>query len=177
MPDGSFHLTRDGVPNAYQALSSSVEVPERHAPAVRLRGEVDRCSVLVGFLDRDNAHWVGHVAVGPGVVDDLFVFAPGEPSVTLVLANGERPEPAGVRLDQISVELLPPGPSGEPASDMSHQGWNVGYSLVGEVVAVGEGIDDLRPGDLVSVRRRRVRQPRRIRLRPSPARMPGPLGD
>ncbi len=127
-PGGSFHLTRYAVPNAYQALASPVEVPEGHAPAVKAPGRSGTaCSVLVGFLDRDNAHWVGHVAIGPGVVDDLFIFPPGEPSVTLVLANGEEPKPAPVRLDEISVELLPPGPSGEPASDMSHQGWNVGY--------------------------------------------------
>jgi NADPH:quinone reductase-like Zn-dependent oxidoreductase len=46
--------------------------------------------------------------------------------------------------------MLPPGPDGGPAGDMDHQGWNVGYSAAGEVVAVGEGVDDLRPGDLVA---------------------------
>jgi predicted dehydrogenase/threonine dehydrogenase-like Zn-dependent dehydrogenase len=37
-----------------------------------------------------------------------------------------------------------------PATDLDDQGWNVGYSLSGEVVAVGEGVTDLGPGDLVA---------------------------
>ncbi|MGH9143731.1 MAG: bi-domain-containing oxidoreductase, partial [Vicinamibacterales bacterium] len=35
-------------------------------------------------------------------------------------------------------------------SDMSAQGWAIGYSVAGEVVAVGEGIADLAAGDLVA---------------------------
>ncbi|MEP7309728.1 MAG: bi-domain-containing oxidoreductase [Acidobacteriota bacterium] len=36
------------------------------------------------------------------------------------------------------------------ASDLNAQGWAVGYSLAGEVVAVGDGVNDLAAGDLVS---------------------------
>jgi len=36
------------------------------------------------------------------------------------------------------------------ASDMSAQGWAIGYSLAGDVVAVGEGIHDLAAGDRVA---------------------------
>jgi predicted dehydrogenase/threonine dehydrogenase-like Zn-dependent dehydrogenase len=149
-PGGSLLLTRDTVPNAYQALSEPTEVPDGYAPAVRVRGEVEGCAVLVGLLDRDRANWVGHVVVGPGSVDDRFVFPTGEPSVTLVLANTDRSGRGMVRLDEITLELLPPAADGGPASDMDHQGWNVGYSLSGEVVAVGTGVDDIRPGDLVA---------------------------
>ena len=35
-------------------------------------------------------------------------------------------------------------------SELSSQGWNVGYSAAGEVIATGEGITDLAPGDLVA---------------------------
>jgi predicted dehydrogenase/threonine dehydrogenase-like Zn-dependent dehydrogenase len=143
-------VSRDASPNAYQALSSPVEVPAGHAPAARIRGEVDHCPVLVGLLDQDQAKWVGHVSVGPGSVDDRFVFPPGEARVTLVLANGDRGEAGDLRLEELSLDMLPPGPDGGPAGDMDHQGWNVGYSAAGEVVAVGEGVDDLRPGDLVA---------------------------
>jgi predicted dehydrogenase/threonine dehydrogenase-like Zn-dependent dehydrogenase len=148
--DGSLLVTRDGVPNAYQALSTPVEVPAGHAPAARIRGKIDKSPVLVGLLDRDGAHWVGHVMVGPGSVDDRFVFPPGEPRVTLVLANGDRPDGGAVHLDELSLEMMPPGLEGDPASDMDQLGWNVGYSLAGEVVAVGEGVDDIRPGDWVA---------------------------
>jgi predicted dehydrogenase/threonine dehydrogenase-like Zn-dependent dehydrogenase len=36
------------------------------------------------------------------------------------------------------------------ASDLNDRGWNVGYSVAGEVVAVGAGIADLAVGDLVA---------------------------
>jgi predicted dehydrogenase/threonine dehydrogenase-like Zn-dependent dehydrogenase len=37
-----------------------------------------------------------------------------------------------------------------PASDMSAQGWAIGYAIAGEVVAAGEGIHDLAAGDRVA---------------------------
>jgi predicted dehydrogenase/threonine dehydrogenase-like Zn-dependent dehydrogenase len=37
-----------------------------------------------------------------------------------------------------------------PRSDLDDQGWNVGYSAAGEVVAVGDGVTDLAAGDLVA---------------------------
>src|SRR3954469_3596980 len=36
------------------------------------------------------------------------------------------------------------------ASDLNAQGWSIGYSVAGEVVEVGDGVDDLRPGDVVA---------------------------
>ncbi len=39
---------------------------------------------------------------------------------------------------------------GLPASELDTQGWGVGYSAAGEVVAVGAGITDLAPGDRVA---------------------------
>lgn len=44
-----------------------------------------------------------------------------------------------------SSELPPTSPD-----EMGQQGWGVGYSLAGEVIEVGEGIHDLRPGDKVA---------------------------
>ena len=35
-------------------------------------------------------------------------------------------------------------------SDLNALGWGIGYSAAGEIVAVGEGVDDLRPGDVVA---------------------------
>ena len=37
-----------------------------------------------------------------------------------------------------------------PASDLDAQGWAIGYSVAGEVVAVGDGVTDLAAGDLVA---------------------------
>ena len=42
------------------------------------------------------------------------------------------------------------GAAAPAVSDRNAQGWAIGYSVAGEVVAVGEGIADLSPGDLVA---------------------------
>jgi predicted dehydrogenase/threonine dehydrogenase-like Zn-dependent dehydrogenase len=46
-----------------------------------------------------------------------------------------------------TVGVLAPSPA---ASDLNAQGWAIGYSVAGEVVAVGDGIHDLAAGDLVA---------------------------
>jgi predicted dehydrogenase/threonine dehydrogenase-like Zn-dependent dehydrogenase len=42
------------------------------------------------------------------------------------------------------------GGSAPPVSDLHAQGWAVGYSVAGEVTAVGTGVSDLAAGDLVA---------------------------
>lgn len=51
-----------------------------------------------------------------------------------------------------TVEPAPDGAAAEGSSrsELEDQGWSAGYSAAGEVVAVGEGITDLGPGDLVA---------------------------
>ena len=71
------------------------------------------------------------------------------------------PQKAARRLSQIAEHRLsrarhavPGGGAGAaadpPASDLNAQGWWIGYSVAGEVVAVGEGVTDLAAGDLVA---------------------------
>jgi predicted dehydrogenase/threonine dehydrogenase-like Zn-dependent dehydrogenase len=70
------------------------------------------------------------------------------------------PHKAARRLSQIAEQRLSrvrqeaPGAgdaSAEPtASDLNAQGWGIGYSVAGEVVAVGDGVADLAAGDLVA---------------------------
>ena len=70
------------------------------------------------------------------------------------------PRKAARRLSQIAERRLlrsravpASGTAGGPAptiSDRNAQGWAIGYSVAGEVVAVGEGITDLAAGDLVA---------------------------
>ena len=70
------------------------------------------------------------------------------------------PRKAARRLSQIAErrfsrlrEASVPGTAAASApatSDRNAQGWAIGYSVAGEVVAVGEGITDLAAGDLVA---------------------------
>src|SRR5690349_19281906 len=68
------------------------------------------------------------------------------------------PRKAVARVKQIArrqaKKILPdvaqPNIGGQAVSELDAQGWTIGYSAAGEVVAVGEGISDLVPGDLVA---------------------------
>src|SRR5262245_3242167 len=51
---------------------------------------------------------------------------------------------------QSSVTAATPTAAAAATSDVNAQGWAIGYSVAGEVVAVGEGITDLAAGDLVA---------------------------
>jgi predicted dehydrogenase/threonine dehydrogenase-like Zn-dependent dehydrogenase len=53
------------------------------------------------------------------------------------------------RLRQTSAAAVAAG-SAPAISDVNAQGWAIGYSVAGEVVSVGEGVDDLAAGDFVS---------------------------
>ena len=48
------------------------------------------------------------------------------------------------------MTLAPPSADGLPHSELDDQGWNIGYSAAGEVIAAGEGVTDLAAGDLVA---------------------------
>ena len=54
------------------------------------------------------------------------------------------------RARQTAVAGVGAAPSVPVASDLNAQGWGIGYSAAGEVVAVGEGIHDLAAGDMVA---------------------------
>src|SRR3954471_5870541 len=63
------------------------------------------------------------------------------------------PRKAARRLSQIAERRLSPArqadsgsadvPAAAPASDLHAQGWGIGYSVAGEVIAVGDGVADL----------------------------------
>jgi predicted dehydrogenase/threonine dehydrogenase-like Zn-dependent dehydrogenase len=55
-----------------------------------------------------------------------------------------------VRPAPVAVSASPDAPAAPVASDLHAQGWGIGYSVAGEVVDVGDGVDDLRPGDIVA---------------------------
>jgi len=54
------------------------------------------------------------------------------------------------RARQSAVTSVGAAPAVPVASDLNAQGWGIGYSAAGEVVAVGEGIHDLAVGDQVA---------------------------
>lgn len=148
---GSLRLTTDGVPAGYQALSAPVAVPAGHVPVLEVTGTLDRGTVVLGLLDEARQSWVGSAVLGAGDIDERLVYDPrGTGAVTAVIANNGGDAGARLELKAARLEVMPPATDGLPHSELEQQGWNVGYSVAGEVVAVGEGVTDFVPGDLVA---------------------------
>jgi len=147
---GAVEVVTDADTGAYQVMSQALAVPEGHVPVLEFSGVAAGGRASIGLLDAARAGWLGTAMVGPGPFEERLVWDPkGSAEVTVVLANAGD---AGVRvtLDRARVEVVPADGDTGALDELDQQGWNVGYSLAGEVVAVGAGVTDLAPGDRVA---------------------------
>lgn len=149
---GKLKLVTDASPGSYQALTQTIRVPAGHSLELRLEGELVDAPLGLGLLNHDRSAWITQLTLEPGPIKDNFWFdiPTGSPEVTVVICNAGAERAATLTLAKAEIAANPPDASGLPASEMSQQGWNVGYSAAGEVVAVGEGIKDLAIGDWVA---------------------------
>jgi predicted dehydrogenase len=148
---GTTIIETDDSEASYQACSSAIEIPQHHALVVHLRGKVDKGAIAVGLLNHDQSAWLGTYRLEEGDLDETLHFDPaGSSQVTLMITNAGSRLANRVTIATSTATLVPPDGSGLPVSEMGHQGWNVGYSVAGEVIAVGEGVTDFAIGDQVS---------------------------
>lgn len=135
----------------YQAMSPKIPVEAGMVPVVQVKGNILEGAVSIGLLNESEDSWLGSRHYNEGLFEDTLVFDPSSSnSVTVVIANAGLRRTSRVRLDDVNVLMSPPTEDGLPLSELDHQGWNVGYSAAGEVVAVGNGITDVKPGDFVA---------------------------
>jgi len=135
----------------YQIVSQAMAVDAGHVPVVRVAGRVESGAIAIGLLNAARDAWLGSRTYEPGPFEDTLVFDPrGSGEVTIVVSNAAAPAPSRATLASVDVGTAPHSIGGLPPNELDAQGWAVGYSAAGEVVAVGEGITDLAPGDLVA---------------------------
>ena len=144
-------VTTDDSAGSYQVLSQPIAVTPGRVPVVHVRGRVEDGPVAIGLLDDTRAAWLGIRAYPPGEFADRLIFDPtGSSEITIVVAAAGAGRACTMALDEVSVVMAPPLVDGLPQSELDQQGWNVGYSAAGVVLAVGDDITDLRPGDRVA---------------------------
>jgi len=148
---GTLQLVSGGDPGHYQAASQSMDVPEPgYLVEVKMKGRIDQGSLMLGLLNEDKSGWLGMVPLS-GALDEVRHFDPGASrAVTLMLTN---PSDAGENrmvLDMAEISMVPAVTAGVPTTEMTDQGWNVGYSVAGEVIAVGEDVTRFVVGDRVA---------------------------
>lgn len=150
--NGGLEITTDESDALYQAISQPIEVLQNCVPAVRLRGAVHEGRVDIGLLNDSGDRWLVSRTFGTGPIDDELSPTDMRESktVAVVVANSGGGTSARLSLVHVDVIMNDPTTMGERQSDLADQGWNLGYSLSGEVVAVGTGVGDLVPGDWVA---------------------------
>src|SRR5215831_6274088 len=149
--DGVVTLVTDVTPGGYQMMTQAISVPSEQVPVVTVRGRVEQGAIAIGLLNHSRDKWLGIRRYDAGPFEDTLVVDPADSSsVTLVVTTAGSASPSRVVLSSVDVGMAPPEIGGLPASELDTQGWAIGYSAAGEVVAVGEGINDLAPGDLVA---------------------------
>src|SRR5581483_2100324 len=148
--DGVVSLVTDETPAGYQLTSQPIAIAADQVPVVQIEGRVDTGAVAIGLLNAARDSWLGTRTYESGPFEDTLVFDPrGSQEVTLVVSAAGVPG-SRVTLSKVEAGTAPQSIGGVPPNEMDAQGWAVGYSAAGEVVAVGDGIPDLAPGDLVA---------------------------
>ncbi len=144
-------LTTDDSQASYQVMSQPIGIPDGYVPILTIQGHIHQGAINVGFLNDQRDAWLGSRTYQEGSLDDSLIVKVGDSKqVTLVLANVAGHSSSRLSLHHIEIEMVPPTENGLPRSELDDQGWNIGYSAAGEVLAVGEDITDLVPGDLVA---------------------------
>jgi predicted dehydrogenase/threonine dehydrogenase-like Zn-dependent dehydrogenase len=149
--DNGFSLRTDDSEYGYQAISSAIPVTAGLTPIIEIEGHVESGVVSIGVLDGTKTRWLGNRNFEQGSFQDRLIFNPGDSTeIVLVVANAGAKRQSVLNMTAINVVMAAPEVNGLPQSELDDQGWNVGYSLSGEVIALGAGITDLAVGDRVA---------------------------
>jgi predicted dehydrogenase/threonine dehydrogenase-like Zn-dependent dehydrogenase len=148
---GYMTLVTDTTPAGYQLMSQAFAVPADQVALVRVRGIVKDGQIAIGLLNDARDRWLLTRTYDSGSFEDQLVCEPGtSPQITVVVTTANTGKPVEVSLEPVEVALAPPTVGGLPHTELNDTGWNVGYSVSGSVVEVGEGVTDLAPGDFVA---------------------------
>lgn len=148
---GLITLETDASPGGYQMMTQAIAVPAGEVPVVRVNGRVETGAIAIGLLNASRDTWLGTRTYESGPFEDTLVFdSAGSSEITVVVSTAGAPSPSRVTLSAVEVGTAPQAIGGLPLNELDTQGWAVGYSAAGEVVAVGEGVTDIAVGDLVS---------------------------
>jgi predicted dehydrogenase/NADPH:quinone reductase-like Zn-dependent oxidoreductase len=149
--DSGFRLRTDDSEYGHQAISSPISVTSGLTPFIEIKGNVESGAVSIGVLDGTKTRWLFNRNFGQGSIHDDLIFDPVDSTeIVLVVSNAGIKRQAMLNITAINVVMVAPEANGLPYSELDDQGWNVGYSLAGEIVALGAGITDLAVGDMVA---------------------------
>jgi predicted dehydrogenase len=145
-------LSTDNSPASYQAVAQPIAVPKGYSAELDFTGTLSGAVIGVGILDGARSRWLSQTTIEEGSFAEKLHFNVPEDvdAICPVIFNANAGVEARLDLTDVALSLNPPSESGLPANEMDQQGWGVGYSVAGEVVAVGPGVDGFSVGDFVA---------------------------
>ena len=147
-------ITGKGSPGQYQAMSGAIHVPDGGYLKINIRAEVLSGGFDLGILSGDRARWLRVMRLDDSTAESIVVDPEKNSHVWLVLSLGDTPtsdgEPARIEIASLTIEALAREAYVPTRNEMNDIGWNVGYSAAGRVVATGDGVNDIKVGDLVA---------------------------
>lgn len=149
---GQLSITTDDSAAKYQAISQKIDVSKLQSVGLVLEGSLTEAPVTLGLIDSKTQKWLNLITLEPGYIDDEYVFDLPESceKATVVIANTTSNQPAQITINTAEISAFEKSHGTSNASEFGHQGWNVGYSAAGEIIAVGEGVRDLAVGEIVA---------------------------
>ena len=148
--NGALNMLTDDSDWQYQAHCDDLLVESGYQIGIEMNGEIGDGAISLGLLNEDKSSWLANTTLEAGKYSDTIVLDPKDSGkVTIVFSNAQKGS-TKVNFETFKIKMIPPNPEGLPLSEMDDTGWNLGYSAAGVVMAVGEGVNDLTPGDIVA---------------------------
>lgn len=144
-------LETDETEFGYQCLAEPVSIPDGLIPVLVWTGEVRGGKLGLGALSGDRSRWLENrtLAAGP-FREKMFLNADSGGQIIPVVSNAGARLRSQLHLQSLEIQAIAPSENGLPITELGDQGWNVGYSLAGQILEIGEDIRDLEPGDWVA---------------------------
>ena len=154
LENGRVSIEANGTAGVYQVVSRPVVVPREHVLNIIVKGQTNGGRFVLGVLSADRANWLYMMSIEDDFCENLSVDCDGQAYVWLVWFLAEPTQAnqsaANVDLESLTVDILKRDKQGAKTNEMNDLGWGVGYSAAGEVVAVGDGVRNIKIGDFVA---------------------------
>lgn len=145
-------IETSGEPGLYQAISEAIAVPPGHILKILAQGKVKGTPAVIGALSGDRSRWLHQLTVDDDFNEEIVMEADhsGFVWLTWALASVSGRSGCEISVDDIVVGLEEKTADTPSGNEMADLGWGVGYSAAGEVIAVGDGVQDIKVGDIVA---------------------------
>lgn len=143
-------LISDSTEFGYQAWLGLIDVPEGFFPLVRFSGRIEGGSISIGVTSGPMQTWKVNNAYSTGALEDELAVVDASGQCQVIISNTGAKVPVILNLDNLEISFVEAKDAAYWRSELSDQGWGLGYSAAGEVAACGEGVDDLTVGQAVA---------------------------